>query len=260
MQVEGPHSDIPSDEVTDGGASGSPLDRFLPHSLRTGRRGIPQSDEENAVTDEAVDVAPRLGEVGAHVELVLAAAEEAAKQIRQEAQEAARQIRVEAGRDAALIHNEAEEALRAAEHKREEVAQYVVDTRAEADSQAEQALREAKAEAARMRADAAREAGRLVAEAERRGQELEDAARRRTQQLAEEADGIEGRLDDWLATLRTLTDQLERRLAIDTPAEADAEPLDEALARPATQRDESKEESRSASSRKARGKSQSRSR
>jgi vacuolar-type H+-ATPase subunit E/Vma4 len=262
MQPEGPRSDRA--EVTEGGESDSPLARFLPHSLRAGRRRIARADEQDGVTDavdEALEVPRQIGEVGAHVELVLAAAEQAAKQIRQEAQETASEIRVEAGRDAARIHDEVEEALRASERARAQVEQYVLEARAAADVQAEQALRDANAEAGRIRTDAAREAGRIVAEAERRGQELEDAARHRTEGLAQDADDIETRLDEWLETLRTLTHQLERRLAVDSPAEANAGPesLDEALARRTNPRGESKEPSPSGS-RKAGAKSPSKSR
>jgi hypothetical protein len=260
MQPESPRSD--SAEVTEGGESDSPLDRFLPHSLRTGRRRI--SHQQDTVTDrgnERLEVPQQVGEVGAHVELVLAAADEAAERIRQEAQEAASAIRVEAGRDATRIRDEVEEALRACERERAQVAQYVLETRAAADAQAEQTLREAKAEAATIKADAAREAGRIVAEAELRGQELEDAARRHTEELAQDADDIETRLDDWLGTLRTMTHELERRLAVDSPGEADAEQesLDEALARPTNPRSE-EEEASPGGSHKARAESPSKSR
>jgi cell division septum initiation protein DivIVA len=251
MQLEGPRSDDSAEQATDDGearapehGSGrnrdespdSPLDRFLPHSLRTGRRrAISRRDQQDTLPDAGetpLEVPRQLTEVGAHVELVLAAAEHAAKQIRREAQEAASEIRVEAGRDAARIHNEAEEALRASERERAEVEQYVGETRAAADSQAQQALRQAEAEAEKVRAEAARQAGRIVVEAERRGQEMEDAARRRTEELAHEADDIEARMDELLGTLRGLTEQLERRLAVDSPGDAEAESLDEALAPP----------------------------
>lgn len=249
MQLEGPRSEDSAEEATDDGeprardsssgtdrdeTSDSPLDRFFPHSLRTGRRRVSRRDEQEAVPDAGdtpLEVPRQLGEVGAHVELVLAAAEHAAEQIRKDAREVASEMRVEAGRDAARIHNEAEEALRASERERAEVEQYVAEKQAAADAQAEQTLRQAEAEAGNARADAAREAGRIVVEAERRGQEMEDAARRRTEELAQEADDIEARMDELLATLRGLTDLLERRLAVDSP-EAEAESPDEALAPP----------------------------
>jgi cell division septum initiation protein DivIVA len=262
MQPETPRSD--SAEVTEGGESGSPLDRFLPNSLRTGRKRIARGDEHDGATDavdEPLEVPRQIGEVGAHVELVLTAAEQAAKQIRREAREAASEIRGEAGRTAARIHEEAEEARRASERERAQVEQYVRETRAAADAQAEQARRDAEAAAATIRADAARKAGGIVAEAERRGQELEDAARRRTEELAQDADDIETRLDDWLGTLRSLTHRLERKLAVDSPGEADDEPesLHEALARPMNPLSEPKEASPGGSD-KARAKSPSKSR
>jgi hypothetical protein len=224
MQLEGPRGDTPAEEVTEDDAAASPLDRFLPTSLRTGRRRVSQRDERGDVTEavnEPVEVPPQLREVGAHVELVLAAAQQAAERIRQAAQQAANEIRIEAGRDAARIHDETEEARQASERERSEVERYVVERRAEAGAQAEETLREANAEAASIKADAAREAGRIVADAERRGQELEDAARRRTEELAEEAVAVEARLDEWLTTLRTVTGELERRLAVDAPVEPD---------------------------------------
>src|SRR5919198_3042828 len=108
MQLEGPGSDTPAEATKEGEAS-SPLDRFLPNSLRTGRRRVPQREEHGPdAVDEPVDVPRQLGEVGAHVDLVLTAAEKAAKRIRQDAQQAASEIRIEAGRDAARIHDEAQ--------------------------------------------------------------------------------------------------------------------------------------------------------
>jgi DNA polymerase III gamma/tau subunit len=251
MQLDGPRSDDSAEQGIDDGearvpehgsgkdrdeTSDSPLDRFLPRSLRTGRRrAFSRRDEQDSLPDAGdtpLEVPPQLTEVGAHVELVLAAAEHAAKQIRREAREAASEIRVEAGRDAARIHKEAEEALRAAERERAEVEEYVGETRAAADTQAQQALRQAEADAEKVRAEAARQAGRIVVDAEQRAHEMEDAARRRTEELAHEADDIEARMDELLGALRGLTEQLERRLAVDSPGDAESESLDEALASP----------------------------
>jgi hypothetical protein len=263
MPHEGPRSDTPAEEVTEEG--GSPLDRFLPQTLRTGRRRVLQRDEQgrptDAVTEESIQLPRQLGEVGAHVELVLAAAEQAAEQIRQEALQAANEIRAEAGLDAARMRRELEEAARASERQRAEVGQYVVETRTAADAQAEQVLREADAEAAKIKTDATRQGGRMLAEAERRGHELEETARTRVEQLADEAHQIEARLDDWLTTLRAVTQELERRLAVDTPAEPDAgsESLDEALAPPASRESDAEEGSADGPSPKARSEPRSKS-
>ena len=220
------------------GTDDSPLDRFLPESLRTGRRRASRRDDADALRDapdRPLEAPRELSEVGAHVDLVLRAAEQAAAQIRQEAHEAADEMRLEAGRDAARVRGEAEDALRTSEHARAEVEHYVRETSAAADAQAEQTLRDVEAEAARIRAEAARDAGRMVVEAEQRGEQLEDAARGRAQRLAKEAETIEGRLDELLATLRGLTDQLEQHLALDVSAsDTGSEALDEALARPQT--------------------------
>src|SRR5919108_1376599 len=109
------------------GTDDSPLDRFLPESLRTGRRRASRRDDADALRDapdRPLEAPRELSEVGAHVDLVLRAAEQAAAQIRQEAQ------------------SEAEEALRTAERERADVERYVRETRAAADAQAEQTLRD----------------------------------------------------------------------------------------------------------------------
>jgi hypothetical protein len=198
--LEGPRSDDPAKQAAadterrapdsesrtpDDSTSASALDRFLPHSLRTGRRRVFRGDEQDALnsTKHARAELPRQPSgIGAHVDLILAAADQAAEQIRRDA---------------------------------------------------EQTLRDAQAEAAKVRAEAAREATEMVTDCERRGKEIEGAARDRADELAKETDAVEARLDELLTTVRGLTDQLERRLARDVGAAADAgsESLDETLAR-----------------------------
>jgi DNA repair exonuclease SbcCD ATPase subunit len=230
-----------SETADRGETQGSPLDRFLPDSLRMRSTRASRRNEQKAMPyagGEQHEVPRHFAEVGTHVKLVLVAAEHAAEQIRQEAREAANGVRANAGRDAARIRHEAEEALRASERQRAEIEEYVRQTRARAEAQMTQTLREAEAKAAEIGADAASAARRVVAEAKQRGQEIEDAARRRSQQLAKEAADLEERLDGLLDTLRKMTNQLEEQLGFDGRPKAGArsESLDEAITGPSTGR------------------------
>jgi hypothetical protein len=190
------------------------LSAFLPRTLR--ERGQPTASEDEhhplAERREAAEAPGDYREVGAHVASVLASADDAAEQIRQEARQEAIRIEDDARLEAARIRHEAEEALQESNQRRSETEQYIAEARATADRYAEEKQQQADAEASNATVTAEKDARSIVRAAGRRARAIEKAARLRGAEIEKESRGTEERLKELLAIVRAVTGRLEGTL------------------------------------------------
>jgi hypothetical protein len=157
------------------------LSAFLPQALRESGQLTPSHDNHHAPAErrEAGEAPGNYREVGTHVASVLASADNAAEQIRQEARQ-----------DAIRIHEDARQ-------------------------EAEEKQQQADAEASNIRVNAENDARSIVGVAERRARAIEKAARLRVAEIEEVSRRAEERLKKTLAIVRTLTGQLEDTLGVE---------------------------------------------
>jgi F0F1-type ATP synthase membrane subunit b/b' len=190
-------------------------------------------------------------EVGDQVSAILAAAKQAAHQLRESARKDAERMRKEAenqatvsleqaGRDAARTRTEGD-------HVRAEAEAYSKSTREAADRDAAETRRTIREEAEKLLTEAKHEANAIRHAARRRSDELRTEAMDRQQALIGEAGRSEARLQQLLDVFRAMTSQLEdllepepggKRRTMQSEDAASAEELDEAL-RPHALRDSS---------------------
>jgi hypothetical protein len=161
-------------------------------------------------------------DIGERVAGVLAAAEAAANQIRD---------------DARLLADELLSAAREeADAVRSDASSYDTDTRAAVESYASDRRREVDQEVARQLTDSEAQARATRQAAEAMARQIEDEARRRGQALRDESSAVEERLKKAAAGLRRMTSEIEELLG----ASRDGESLTDAL-KPYSQRPEADE-------------------
>jgi cell division septum initiation protein DivIVA len=166
-----------------------------------------------AATDASSRPTPSTyAEIGERVAGVLAAAETAASQIREDARASAEEV-------LSLARDEAE-ALR------QEAAAYDADTRAAVDSYASERRREVDEEVQRQLADSERQARATREAAEAMARQIEEEARQRARALRDESRAVEERLQKAAQGLRRMTAGIEELLG--GPA-GDGESLTDAL-------------------------------
>jgi len=162
-------------------------------------------------------------DIGARVNEILGAAEDAADRHRSEALEAAAAIRTEAELDAAAI---AEEAQRDRARLQSEADAEARETRNAGDVYATQRRRQADEEAGKLLAEAEQQARATREAAEAMANKLENEARARTHELSERVRELETRLGRVPAALRSTAAQLEEVLANGRPSGSLLEALD----------------------------------
>jgi hypothetical protein len=199
------------------------LHAFLPQTLRESGQLIPAERREDW------EAAGDYWEVGAHVASVLAFADNAAEQIRQEGRQEAIRIHEEALQEAARIRQEAEEVLQESNQQRSDIETYIAEAQAKADRYAEEKQQQADAEASKTRADAEKEARSIVGAAERRARAIEKAARLRGAEIEEGSRSAEERLSELLVSVRRLTGRLEDTLGSVVDEAGGTENTDEQL-------------------------------
>ena len=204
------------------------LSAFLPRTLR--ERGQPTASEDEhhplAERGEAVEAPGDYREVGAHVASVLASADHAAEQIRQDARQEAIRIEDDARLEAARIRHEAAEALQESNQQRSDTEQYIAEVRAAAVRYAEEKQQQADAEASTARVTAETDARSIVRAAVRRARAIEKTARRRAAEIDKESRRAEERLKEFLAIVRTVTGRLEDTLGAEVDEAAFTEDTD----------------------------------
>jgi hypothetical protein len=187
---------------------------FLPHHLLERREGLSPRRKKRQPDGQGSEAAlDDFGAVGRQVATVLAAAQQAAEEIRQEATREGERIRAEADAEAGRIRANASDVLREAERQRSEAEEYLAETRAVADSYADAKRLEADNEAEKVKARAEGDGRAIIKAAERRGQEIEEAAQRRGDEVAEESMKVEEWLRKVLSASQTVSQHLERVLA-----------------------------------------------
>jgi hypothetical protein len=194
---------------------------FRVHLARqTGGNELPEAGMSNGgrTTDGG-----RAADVGARVNLILQAAEEAAEQIRVQAAGDAEAIRQEAK---AATAEQIEVVRGEAERLRAEAERYDQDTRAAGDTYAVQRRREVDEQVSELLTDAEQNARATREAAEALAKQLESEAQARAHGLEEKARAIEARLQRVLVALRTTSSQIEDVLVA---GGAGAETLLEAL-------------------------------
>jgi hypothetical protein len=193
------------------------LSVFLPKTLREGGQLTLSQDKDDLAAErrEAEEAPGNYREVGAHVASVLASADNAAEQIREEARREAIRINEDARQDAARIRQEAEEAVQESDRQRSDIEKYIAEARTTADRYAEEKQQQADAEASNTRVNAENDARSIVGAAERRARAIEKAARLRGAEIEEESRSAEERLKELLAIVRTLTGKLEDTLSVE---------------------------------------------
>jgi DNA repair exonuclease SbcCD ATPase subunit len=193
------------------------LSAFLPRTLREKGQLTPSEHEHHPLAEnrEAGEAPGNYREVGAHVASVLAFADNAAEQIRQEARQEAIRIQEDARQETARIRQEAEEAVQESNQQRSDIERYIAEARATTERYAEEKQQQADAEASNTRVNAENDARSIVGEAERRARAIEKAARLRGAEIEEESRRAEERLKELLAVIRTLTGQLEDMLGVE---------------------------------------------
>jgi F0F1-type ATP synthase membrane subunit b/b' len=207
---------IPDRDAGDEGSEEAPAHAesvgaiFLPHDLLERREGLSPRRKKRQADGQGSEAA--LGDfaaVGRQVATVLAAAQQAAEEIRQEATREGEHIRAEADAEAGRVRANASDVLRDAERQRSEAEKYVAETRAAADSYADEKQREAENEAEKIKARAEREGRAIIKAAERRGTEIEEVAQRRGEELDEESMKVEEWLRKVLSASQTVSEDLE---------------------------------------------------
>jgi cell division septum initiation protein DivIVA len=180
-----------------------------------GIRGMTETADRDLASAQATPKerdSSTYADIGERVASVLAAAETAANQIRE---------------DAAL---RAEEVLGAAKQEAEDVrrkaAAYDTDTRAAVDSYASERRREAEQEIRKQLTDSEAQARATRQAAEAMARQIEEEGQRRGKALREESKAVEERLKKALAGLRRMTVEIEQLLG--SPSE-DGETLADAL-------------------------------
>lgn len=187
---------------------------FLPHHLLERREGLAPRRKKRQADGQGSEAAlGDLGAVGRQVATVLAAAQQAAEEIRQEATREGEHIRAEADAEAGRARANASDVLREAERQRSEAEKYVAETRAVVDSYADERRREAENEAEKIKSRAEGEGRAIIKAAERRAKEIEEAAQRRGDELAEESIKVEEWLREVLSASQTVSEHLEDVLA-----------------------------------------------
>jgi hypothetical protein len=141
-------------------------------------------------------------QIGEQVASVLAAAQQAAEEIRTKALEEAEAIRAEAGREAQQVRRESE-ALGA------EADEYSRQTREAADGYVATTRQSVEEEAAQRRAELDQEVRETHRAAEQQAREIETEALKRRTAIIEEAKRSEARLEQLLGVYRGMTSQLE---------------------------------------------------
>jgi hypothetical protein len=186
-----------------------------------------------SATPEQGDQNENYAHVGEQVASVLAAAHQAADQIRATALEEAEQIREEANADAAATRDQAgraaEQARRESEALRAEADEYSTEAHEAADRYVATTRQQVEDEAARRRAEIDREARESHRAAEQQARGIETEALERRRAIIEEAERSEARLEQLLGVFRGMTSQLEELLRPE-PVADDAEAPDESVA------------------------------
>jgi cell division septum initiation protein DivIVA len=190
-------------------------DMLLQGQRNEGIRGMTETADRDLSSTPATPKdrdSSTYADIGERVASVLAAAETAANQIRE---------------DAAL---RAEEVLEAANQEAEDVrrkaAAYDTDTRAAVDSYASEQRREAEQEIRKQLTDSEAQARATRQAAEAMARQIEEEGQRRGKALREESQAVEERLKKALAGLRRMTIEIEQLLG--SPSE-DGETLADAL-------------------------------
>lgn len=194
-------------------------DKLLHRQRDERARGMTEiADQDRPVAATApADKSSSYADIGERVAGVLAAAETAALQIREDARLGAEETITTARRDADQLRREAET--------------YDADTRAAVDSYASDRRREAEQGVSKQLADSEAQARATRQAAEAMAGQIEEAGRQRGHALREESKAIEERLKKALTGLRRMTSELEELLA-----PGDGETLTDAL-KPQSQRD-----------------------
>jgi hypothetical protein len=171
---------------------------------------------------------PSYRQVGDEVTAILAAAEQAAVQIREAAVQEAERTSSAAKQEAVAIAAEAQS-------RRAEADRYSEETRASADTYADETRRRADDEAERAVSQAEERARQIRADADQKASEVEAEAARRRDALERGLEGLEERVESMLGAFRRGTSELEELLRDDRSSgtEEDGgkeqEALDEAL-------------------------------
>jgi hypothetical protein len=204
---------------------------FLPRYLLERREPLsPGRKKSQSEGQESEPASTDFGAVGEQVAAVLASAQQAAEEIRQQAAREAEQVLADADEGSARTRDNAAVVLRDAERERLEAERYGAQTRAAADSYAEEKRRENDSEAERIKAGAEGEGRAIVKAAERRAHEIEQAAHRRSDEIAAESAHVEERLKEFLSTSQALSERLVDVLAAkETELAVTDESLDEVL-------------------------------
>lgn len=212
--------ELPS-EARAGVDEAPPVDRFLPYSLRAApEAGAPARER----AEGGVERRP-YEEVGDRVAGVLASAEHAAAEIREEAMREAAGIRGEAREDALRIRSEAEESVRDSEQLRSDAETYAAEVRTAADGYAQEKRREADSAVAEAQRRAGGEATEIVDRAATEARDVVAAARRRGAELEREHEAVQERLRELLVISRDVTGRLERHVGERNNRTADDESL-----------------------------------
>ena len=188
-------------------------------------------------TPEQGDQSESYTQVGEQVASVLAAAQQAAQEIRTTALEEAERIRDEAEADAASTRDEAgrveEQTRRKSEALRAEADEYGREAREAADRYVATTREQVEDEAASRRAESEQEALEKHRSAEQRARDIETEALQRRKAIIEEAERSEARLEQLLVVFRGMTSQLEELLRAEQAggaADAQDDSGDEAIA------------------------------
>jgi cell division septum initiation protein DivIVA len=183
-----------------------PPDTGLASEPSEGHMGEVDHAANEAVGDAEVR---NYGDIGNRVDKILAAAEQAAEQIRADAQEEAAAIRRRAEEASAARLQQLE---RETEQLRAEADSYARDTRQTGDSYASQQRRQAEEEVNRMLEEAETQARATREAAEVMAQRIEADARAGQVQLREHAKTVHVRMQRAAAGLRDMAEQMEELL------------------------------------------------
>jgi len=198
-----------------------PVDRFLPYSLRA----APEAEAPARAPAEGAVERGAYEEVGDRVAGVLASAEQAAAEIRDEATREAEGIRGEARADALRIRRDAEETVRDSEQLRSDAEAYAAEVRTAADGYAQEKRSEADSAVAETQRRAEAEAAEIVDGAAAEARDVVAAARRRGADLEREHEAVQERLRELLVISRDVTGRLEQHLGDRDKLAADDESL-----------------------------------
>jgi cell division septum initiation protein DivIVA len=200
-------------------------DMLLQGQRNEGTRGMTETadrDLSTAPTTPTERDSSTYADIGERVAGVLAAAETAANQIREDAHLQAKDVLGAAQRDA--------------DELRKKAAAYDADTRTAVDSFASERRREAEREIQKQLTDGEAQARATRQAAEAMARQIEEDGRRRGQALREESKAVEERLKKALASLRRMSLEIEQLLG---SAPENGETLADAL-KPYSQRPDEK--------------------